>query len=130
MPMFPDSGVPPSDAKNSLPDVNTANCAELWYSTSRCQPRFDPAAANAMLAEDMNLIMRGEMIYDCSRLDHIERAVRYINQRGIPRGVFMSGGPQNYTGALDPPVTRYNDYMTLTVIPSVNNIVGGTTFNA
>ena len=54
MAMFPDSGVPPSDAKNSLPDVTTNNCNELWYSTNRCQPRFDPAAANAMLAEDMN----------------------------------------------------------------------------
>src|SRR6187401_301447 len=114
MPMFPDSGVPAADAKNSI-DVNTpAGCNELWYSTSRCQPRFDPAAANAMLAEDMNLIMKGEVVYDCKQLDNIERAVRYINQRGIPRGAVLAGGPLAYTGVLDPPATRYNNYMTLT----------------
>src|SRR6188768_2279743 len=117
MPMFPDSGVPPSDAKNSLPDVNTANCPELWYSTSRCQPRFDPAAANAMLAEDMNLVIRGEVQYDCLKLDNIERAVRYINQRGLPRSIRMLGGPLAYYGALDPIMTRYSDYMTLTAVP-------------
>lgn len=119
MPMFPDSGVPANEAKNTI-DVNTpAGCAELWYSTSRCQPRFDPAAANAMLAEDMNLIMKGELQYDCARLDHIERAVRYINQRGLPRALYMQGGPNAYWGGLDPGVTRYNDYMTLTVVPAM-----------
>jgi len=121
MPMFPDSGVPAADAKNSI-DVNTpAGCNELWYSTSRCQPRFDPAAANAMLAEDMNLIMKGELQYDCSRLDHIERAVRYINQRGLPRSTYMTGGPNNYSAALDPVATRYNNFMTLTVVPETTN---------
>ena len=30
-------------------------------------------------------IEKGELQYDCTRLDHIERAVRYINQRGLPR---------------------------------------------
>src|SRR5579864_9265399 len=122
MPMFPDSGVPANEAKNSI-DVNTVTpCDELWYSTNRCQPRFDPAAANAMLAEDMNLIMRGEVVYDCSTLTNIERAVRYINQRGLPRAAFLQGGPQAYTTAMDPPVTRYNDFMTLTIIPAQTNI--------
>ena len=121
MAMFPDSGVPPADAKNSLPDVNTLNCDELWYSTSRCQPRFDPPAANAMLAELMNLIMKGEVVYDCVRLDHIERAVRYLIQRGLPRGTKFAGGPMVYTAKLDPTATRYNDFMTLTIIPNVNN---------
>jgi len=121
MPMFPDSGVPPGDAKNSLPDVNTANCPELWYSTSRCQPRFDPAAANAMLAEDMNLIMKGELQYDCNRLDHIERAVRYIAQRGLARAAYLTNGPNNYLTSLDPACTRYNNFLTLTVVTDVTN---------
>jgi hypothetical protein len=119
MPMFPDSGVPYSEAKNSLPDteVDTAGCPKLWYSTSRCQPRFDPAAANAMLAEDMNLIMRGEVEYDCTNLNHIERAVRYIVQRGLPKGGRLNNGPLDYAMNLDPPLTRYNDYLTLVVNP-------------
>lgn len=53
--IFPPSGVPASDAYNSLPNPNVApGCDSLWYSTSRCQPRFDPSAANAMLSELVN----------------------------------------------------------------------------
>src|SRR6186713_3380664 len=121
MPMFPDSGVPAADAKNSI-DVNTpAGCNELWYSTSRCQPRFDPAAANAMLAEQMNLIMRGEVQYDCLNLTNVERAVRYIVQRGIPCGAEAIGGPTAYTVALDPVLTRYNDFLALLLVPQTTN---------
>jgi len=122
--MHPDSGVPWTDAKNSIPsDVEQSlqNCNELWYSTSRCQPRFDPAAANAVLAELVNTINKAEMVYDCSKLDQIEHAVRYLIQRGIPRGGALAGGSQSYTLALDPPATRYNNWMTLTVIPNVDN---------
>lgn len=130
MAMFPDSGVPPSDAKNSLPDVTTTNQAdELWYSTSRCQPRFDPAAANAMLSEDMNLIMKGEVTYDGLRLDNLERATRYLIQRGLPRSALMTGGPNAYLASLDPAATRYSDYMTLTVVPAEDNANGGVTLN-
>jgi hypothetical protein len=121
MAMFPDSGVPPGDAKNSLPDVDTKGCDELWYSTSRCQPRFDPAAANAMLAETMNLIMKGEVQYDCIPLDNLEHAVRYIVQRGLPHSGFMTGGPFDYVLALDPTATRLSDYLTVMVVPQVTN---------
>jgi hypothetical protein len=119
--MFPDSGVPPGDARNSLPDPNTIACNELWYSTSRCQPRFDPAAANAMLAELVNLINKGEVQYNCNYLDQIEHSVRYLIQRGLPRSGYMYDGPNYYTMTLDPSITRYNDYMTLTVVPLQNN---------
>jgi len=122
MAMFPDSGVPPADAKNSLPDVRTLNCDELWYSTSRCQPRFDPAAANAMLAEQMNLIMQAEMTYNCLSLNHVESAVRYINQRGLTHAGVMYGGPYDFAMALDPPLSRYNDWLTLLVYPTADNI--------
>src|SRR4029077_2068523 len=95
--MFPDSGVPPADAINSLPDVDTkGGCDELWYSTSRCQPRFDPAAANAMLAEDMNLVMKGEVTYDCTTQTNLELAVRYLIQRGLPNCSMWQAGPYNY----------------------------------
>jgi hypothetical protein len=122
MAMFPDSGVPPADAKNSLPDVRTLNCDELWYSTSRCQPRFDPAAANAMLAEQMNLIMQAEMTYNCTSLNHIESAVRYIAQRGLTHAGVMYGGPYDFVMALDPPLSRYNDWLVLLVYPTADNI--------
>lgn len=122
--MHPDSGVPWTDAKNSIPsdiEQSLQNCNELWYSTSRCQPRFDPAAANAMLAELINLINKGEVTYDCSVLDQVQLSARYLIQRGLPRGGCMTGGPGTYALALDPPATRYNDFMTLTVIPNTDN---------
>jgi hypothetical protein len=119
--MFPDSGVPYTDARNSLANPITANCNPLWYSTSRCQPRFDPAAANAMLSELINLINKGEVTYDCNYFNQVEMAVRYLIQRGIPCGTALAGGPFNYVGALDPAATRYNDFMTLVVVPNVKN---------
>lgn len=128
--MFPDSGVPWTDARNSLPSPSIVNCNPLWYSTSRCKPRFDPAAANAMLSELLNLINRGEVVYDCNRLDNIERAARYLVQRGLPRYAVMTGGPQNYAGVLDPGATRYNDGMTLTVVPLVSCVAGPINFDA
>jgi hypothetical protein len=122
--MFPGSGVPASDARNSIPDplINPATCDPLWYSTSRCQPRFDPAAANAQLAELIHLINKGEVAYDCTYLDQVQLAVRYLIQRGMPHGGLTAAGPSAYTMALDPPATRYNDYMTLTVVPNTSNI--------
>ena len=121
MPMFPDSGVPASDAKYAIDVTTVEPCDELWYSTSRCQPRFDPAAANAMLAEIMNVIMKGEVLYDCKNLNNLERAIRYIVQRGLPLGATLAAGPLDYICTLDPPLTRYNDYMTLLIVPNVDN---------
>jgi hypothetical protein len=119
--MFPDSGVPPTDAKNSILDPNTQNCNELWYSTSRCQPRFDPAAANAVLAELINTINKGEVNYNCQYLDQLQLAVRYLIQRGLTTGGVLFNGPFDYTCALDPTLTRYNDFLTLVIVPGQSN---------
>jgi hypothetical protein len=119
--IYPDSGVPASEARNSV-DANTvAGCAELFHSTSRCQPRFDPAAANAVMSELLNVINKGEVAYDCKRLDQLELATRYLIQRGLPTGTYLLGGPFDYNCGLDPRLTRYNDYLTLVVIPGVTN---------
>ena len=89
--MFPGSGVPWSDAKNSLQDPATVYCDELWYSTNRCTPRFDPAAANAVLSELINVVNRGEVTYDCRYLDQVQLAIRYMIQRGLPRAIYLLG---------------------------------------
>lgn len=119
--MFPGSGVPPQDAKNSILDPDTINCDELWYSTSRCQPRFDPAAANAELAELINTINAGEVSYDCAKLDQLQLAINYIAQRGLMSGAVTAAGPLNYTVAFTPPVTRYHDFLQIKVTPNVVN---------
>lgn len=126
--MFPDSGVPAADARNAT-DPSTNCASELWYSTSRCQPRFDPAAANAMISELTTLVNWGEVMYDCTRLDNAQLAVRRIVQRGIPKYSDMTTTVANsYAAPLDPPATRYNNGLSLSVTPNTTN-TGAVTVN-
>jgi hypothetical protein len=126
--MFPDSGVPYTDARNATDPAT--NCpAELWYSTSRCQPRFDPAAANAMLSEMTGLVNFGEVIYDCNNFTNAALSVRRQIQRGLPKFSNMTTTVTNFFAAnLDPVATRYNNGMTLCVVPNTNN-TGATVVN-
>ena len=121
--MFPDSGVPPTDAKNSLPDPNTVGCSELWYSTSRCQPRFDPAAANAMLSELINAVNCAGIPYDCSKLTNLCDAIAYTIQNGDSNCLTLQGGTLDYFGDLHPPLLAYppDCCMLLKAIPNVRN---------
>lgn len=70
--VFPNSGVSASEASNTIanPDL-VAGCIALWASTNRCQPRFDPAAFNAVVSEILNFINCGTTQYDCNRLDNM-----------------------------------------------------------
>jgi len=129
--MMPDSGVPPQDARNTILDPNTINCEELWYSTSRCQPRFDPAAANAVLSELINAVNCAGIPYDCSKLTNLCDAIRYMIQGGDSWCLPLAGGPNDYFGNLAPPLLAYpaDCCMALKVIPNVNNAGGGTRIN-
>jgi len=75
--VFPNSGVPANEALNStnVPSMNCGPAGELFHSTSRCQPRFDPAAANAVMSEILNAVNCGGLAYDCTRLDNLCRAM-------------------------------------------------------
>lgn len=80
--IYPESGVPANQALNSV-DVDSTNCGsgELFHSTSRCTPRFDPAAANAVMSEILNVVAKkcdgtdATQAYDCSRLDNLLNAI-------------------------------------------------------
>lgn len=82
--IFPDSGVPANQALNTV-DVDTTNCGgaggELFHSTNRCTPRFDPAAANAMMSELLNAVTKkcdgtdSTQVYNCNRLDNLLTAI-------------------------------------------------------
>jgi hypothetical protein len=74
--IFPDSGVAANQAVNTV-DVPTTGCAsgELFHSTSRCQPRFDPAAANAMMSELLNFMNSVGHVYDCSVMTNLTTAL-------------------------------------------------------
>lgn len=119
--MFPSSGVPAAEAKNSLPNPNTINCDELWYSTSRCQPRFDPAAANAVLAELINIVECAGIEYDCDKLDNLCLAIKTMLQ-SVGNCSPLSDGPNDYTATLDPPLMAYptDCCMLIKVTPNVN----------
>lgn len=73
--IFPDGGVAATLTSNTV-DADTSCTAELFYSTSRCQPRFDPAAANAVMSELLNAINAGGITYDCTVLDNLSRAIQ------------------------------------------------------
>lgn len=121
--VFPDSGVPAYEAKNTILDPNTVNCSELWYSTSRCQPRFDPAAANAMLSELINAVNCAGIAYDCTKLNNLCTAIEYMIQHGDSNCLYLAGGTTDYYGGLNPHLQAYpgNCCMLLKVIPNVTN---------
>ncbi|KRR21372.1 hypothetical protein CQ14_06900 [Bradyrhizobium lablabi] len=118
--MFPSSGVPATDAHNTILDPNTVNCDDLWYSTTRCQPRFDPAAANATLSELINLVNCAGIPYDCTKFDNLCRAVRYLTKMYCAP---LTGGPAAYGAVFDPPLLELPDDCCthFTVIPNVEN---------
>lgn len=74
--IYPDGGVPASNTTNTV-DAPTENCStELFHSTSRCTPRFDPASANAVLSELLNVMVCAGHTYDCSLLTNLCTAIR------------------------------------------------------
>lgn len=75
--IFPTSGVPANQAANSV-NTATTNCTELFHSTSRCNPRFDPASANAVISELLNTVAGLGMTYDCNRLDNLLTSIKHI----------------------------------------------------
>lgn len=96
--IFPSSGVLASEALNTVNVDAEATCGdELFHSTSRCQPRFDPAAANAVMSELLNLVggtgtgvggQGPENTWDCSRLDNVRQGVRDFISQVIQNGCY------------------------------------------
>lgn len=81
----PSGGVGPNATQNTIANpVLAAGCDNLWYA-ARCNPRLDPFAMNAMIAEIINAVngcgcasggtFTG-LAYDCNRLDNLCRAIR------------------------------------------------------
>lgn len=103
--IYPDSGVPANQAANSV-DATTSNCSnELFFSTRRCQPRFDPAAANAVISEILNVVNGAGRNYNCNRLDNLLLAIQDMAQAATV--VTQTGARNNIFTAdhADPSVT-------------------------
>ncbi len=70
--IFPASGVPASEARNTASNPALApGCEALYVSESRCTPRFDPSSYNAIISELVNLVTCLGGTYDCERLDNL-----------------------------------------------------------
>ncbi|UPT53300.1 hypothetical protein [Synechococcus phage Ssp-JY38] len=78
----PEGGVPPQQTLGGLtnPDL-AAGCENLWYSI-RCNPRFDPVAANFVIAEILNLVNECRP-YNCNTNNNMLLAVQCIARRVI-----------------------------------------------
>jgi hypothetical protein len=80
--IFPTGGVGAEQAINTavLPAINqVAGCPPTFHSTGRCTPRFDPASANALISEFLNLVICAGTTYDCNSLTNLCTAVRAMS---------------------------------------------------
>lgn len=71
--LFPKDGVPPNETVNAINPAVGAGCKVLFHA-ALCAPRFNPAAANAVISEitqAVNLIAP----YDCERLDNLAQLI-------------------------------------------------------
>lgn len=73
--IMPDGGVAPNQASNTEAGaLLKVGCTSLWHA-NRCQPRFDPASANAIISEILNAVNAGGFEYDCTKLDNLATAL-------------------------------------------------------
>lgn len=78
--IFPNSGTAAaSSALNTVePTSLVAGCTAIYYSTSSCTPRFDPSAANAVMAELINVFNAAGHTYDCGSLDNLATSIQTL----------------------------------------------------
>lgn len=77
--IFVDNGVDATSARNAQRNPQMVDgCAAAYYSTTRCQSRFDPAQANAVISEMVNLVNCAGLSYDCTALNNLCTAVDRI----------------------------------------------------
>lgn len=126
-PQAADGGLPPNLADPSNPShayspvVPLTGTAPLYYGNG-CDVRLRPEVLNSLISEIEALCDKAELSYNAGILTNLQIAARYLIQRGRPRGAPMIGGTSNqYVVTLDPPATRYNDFMTLSLVPDVPN---------
>lgn len=74
---FPTAGTDAANTQNAARPVSTEEgCKPLFY-RANCAPEFDPIATNALISEIINAINVVKK-YDCSRLDNLADAFKYL----------------------------------------------------
>jgi hypothetical protein len=92
--LFPKDGVSPSSTINAINPTVVAGCEVLFHG-SYCDPRFNPAAANAMISEITNAVNLVKA-YDCNRLDNLSSVVTndlctYPEVAFTPEDAYLAG---------------------------------------
>jgi|SRR5262245_9410601 len=122
-----DGGLPPNPASPNNPAAafdpvrDPVNTSALYYGNG-CDVRLRPEVVNSLISENLAVVDAAELHYDPGRLTNLSLGVQYLIQRGLVIGAFMLGGPNAYNATLAPPLTRYNDFLTLRVVPTVANV--------
>jgi len=124
-PLIRDGGLPPNPSQPNNPaqafppTVPPIDTAALYYGNG-CDVRLRPHVLNSLISEIAATADRAAIPYNPSSLKNLETAVRYLIQRGLPRGALLSEqGPFYYTVTLDPPPLAYSDFMTLSLVPAM-----------
>jgi len=97
--LFPKDGFTfSSNTVNALssPEI-TEDCEALWYA-NRCNARFDPSQANAVISEIINAVNLREIDYDCESLDNLAQA---INICSIPAALVLPDTDDGIAGCWD-----------------------------
>ena len=125
-PNAPDGGLPPNPASPNNPAAaydpafDPINTAALYYGNG-CDVRLRPEVVNSIISNIAAVVDGGEVHYEAGRLTNLLLGVQYLIQRGLMSGALMIGGPNAYSTTLTPAATRYNDFMTLRMVPTIAN---------
>jgi len=132
-PFSQDGGLPPNPAQPNNPaqafppTTLPADTSALYYGNG-CDVRLRPAVVNSLISEIAATSDRAMIPYRAASLQNLELAVRYLIQRGLARaGLLLEQTETNYAVILDPPLTGYNDLLTLTLVPQM---ISGETQNS
>lgn len=126
-PQSNDGGLPPNandpnNPKAAYPPVTAPSGTAALYYGNGCDVRLRPEVLNSLISEIEAVVDQAGLAYNPNFRENLDFATRYLIQRGLARSALMTGGPQNYNATLDPPMTAYNNFLTLTVVPAVTNI--------
>lgn len=91
--IYPAGGVTAANTQNGVDVVSTCAADELFYPIGVCQPRFNPAAMNALISEVLNFVTELGVAYDCSKLTNMADAIGNIGgiQNAIAGGTINEG---------------------------------------
>jgi len=115
----PNPGQPNNPAQAFDPLIPPQDTSALYYGNG-CNVRLRPAVVNSLISEIAATADRAGLPYRAASLQNLELAVRYLIQRGLPRGALLvETNPFNFIVTLDPPPKAYTDFMTLTLVPQM-----------